>query len=137
LKWGCGQREKLRFNSISCPTIGVITNVGTAHIGRLVQSKRSRKLSVKLLAEMPSNSVAILNTIIPINCHSKDGMARGNFNLRLEGGDLRGQLIHNEISVDGMQLPLPLPGRHNASNFLAALAVAKVLQIDWSSLTAG
>ena len=36
-----------------------------------------------------------------------------------------------------MQLPLPLPGRHNAFNFMAALAVAKVLQVDWLPLAAG
>ena len=36
-----------------------------------------------------------------------------------------------------MRLPLPLPGRHNASNFMAALAVARVLGIDWSILKSG
>jgi UDP-N-acetylmuramoyl-tripeptide--D-alanyl-D-alanine ligase len=36
-----------------------------------------------------------------------------------------------------MRLSLPLPGRHNATNFLAALAVAKVLEIDWQLLQSG
>ena len=36
-----------------------------------------------------------------------------------------------------MELPLPLPGRHNALNYLAALAVAKVLAIDFTPLVKG
>jgi UDP-N-acetylmuramoyl-tripeptide--D-alanyl-D-alanine ligase len=48
------------------------------------------------------------------------------------------QLIDNEtITVKGINLPLPLPGRHNATNFLAALAVAQVVGIDWASLQNG
>jgi UDP-N-acetylmuramoyl-tripeptide--D-alanyl-D-alanine ligase len=36
-----------------------------------------------------------------------------------------------------MQLPLPLAGRHNALNYLAALGVAKLLQVDWAPLAKG
>jgi UDP-N-acetylmuramoyl-tripeptide--D-alanyl-D-alanine ligase len=36
-----------------------------------------------------------------------------------------------------MELPLPLPGRHNAVNYLAALAVGKVLGMDWEVLKQG
>ena len=41
------------------------------------------------------------------------------------------------LRVAGKDLPLPLPGRHNASNYLAAIAVAQVLGIDITPLTAG
>jgi UDP-N-acetylmuramoyl-tripeptide--D-alanyl-D-alanine ligase len=44
---------------------------------------------------------------------------------------------HETVEVAGIKLPLPLPGRHNATNFLAALAVAQALEIDWSYLQAG
>jgi UDP-N-acetylmuramoyl-tripeptide--D-alanyl-D-alanine ligase len=36
-----------------------------------------------------------------------------------------------------MSLPLPLPGRHNALNYLAAIAVMKALALDPRSLAAG
>jgi UDP-N-acetylmuramoyl-tripeptide--D-alanyl-D-alanine ligase len=39
--------------------------------------------------------------------------------------------------VDDITFPLPLPGEHNALNYLAALAVAKHLRIDWTPLTQG
>ena len=126
------------LTQLACPTIGVITNVGTAHIGRLGSREAIAQAKCELLAEMPSNSVAILNhDDSRLIATAKTVWQGETLTYGLEGGDIQGQLIDNEISVEGMQLPLPLPGRHNASNFLAALAVAKVLQIDWSPLTAG
>merc|ERR1712178_582403 len=38
---------------------------------------------------------------------------------------------------EGMDFPLPLPGRHNAFNYLAALAVTKELNLDWTFLMEG
>ena len=56
----------------------------------------------------------------------------------LEGGDIQGKLIDSQIlQVENLIFPLPLPGRHNALNYLAVLAIAKVLGLDWESLTAG
>ncbi len=39
--------------------------------------------------------------------------------------------------VQGLTLPLPLPGAHNASNYLAAIAVAQHLGLDWRILQEG
>lgn len=120
------------------PTVGVITNVGTAHIGRLGSEQAIAQAKCELLAQMPSNSVAILNhDNSRLIATAKTVWQGETLTYGLEGGDIQGKVVDNQIYVDGIQLPLPLPGRHNASNFLAALAVAKVLQIDWSLLTAG
>lgn len=127
------------LTQLARPTIGLITNVGTAHIGRLGSEEAIAQAKCELLAEMPPKSVAILNhdnaRLIATAATVRHGET---LTYGLEGGDLQGQLIDNEtICVEGLKLPLPLPGRHNASNFMAALLVAKVLQIDWSPLTAG
>lgn len=120
------------------PTVGVITNVGTAHIGRLGSEEAIAQAKCELLAQMPSNSVAILNYDNSRLITTAKNVWHGQtLTYGLEGGDIQGQLFDNKISIDGIQLPLPFPGRHNASNFLAALAVAKVLQIDLSPLAAG
>jgi UDP-N-acetylmuramoyl-tripeptide--D-alanyl-D-alanine ligase len=37
----------------------------------------------------------------------------------------------------GQNLPFPLPGEHNASNYLAAIAVAQLLNIELAPLVAG
>jgi UDP-N-acetylmuramate--alanine ligase len=41
-----------------------------------------------------------------------------------------------EAGVEAAEIRLPLPGRHNALNALAALAMARRLGADWPSLTA-
>ncbi len=121
------------------PTVGVITNVGTAHIERLGSEDAIAAAKCELLAEMPSNSIAILNhDNSRLIAKAKTVWQGETLTYGLSGGDLQGELIDSQtIRVEGVELPLPLPGRHNASNFLAALAVAKVLQIDWSALAAG
>lgn len=127
------------LTQIARPTIGVITNVGTAHIGRLGSREAIACAKCELLAEMPEVSVAILNHDNPLLLQTAAGVWQGEtITYGLEGGDICGQLIEGDrLQVDGVTLPLPLPGRHNALNYLAVLAVAKVLGIDWQNLTTG
>ena len=127
------------LTQLARPTVGVITNVGTAHIERLGSEQAIAEAKCELLAEMSSNSVAILNHDNSRLIATAQTVWQGQtLTYGLEAGDLRGELLdHQTLCVEGVKLPLPLPGRHNASNFLAALAVAKVLQIDWSPLAAG
>ena len=54
------------------------------------------------------------------------------------GGDIHGKLIDNyTLEIAGLRLPLPMPGRHIGANYMAALAVAQVLNIDWKTFKNG
>ena len=124
-----GPGEIAELTHIANPTIGLITNVGTAHIGRLGSVEAIAEAKCELLREMSNNSIAILNyddkRLIETAAKFWSGKT---FTYGLEGGDLQGNLIdYKTINVDGRDLLLPLPGSHNASNYLAALAVLKVL----------
>ncbi|MEH2052149.1 UDP-N-acetylmuramoyl-tripeptide--D-alanyl-D-alanine ligase [Nostoc sp.] len=134
-----GRGQIAELTQIARPTIGVITNVGTAHIELLGSEEAIAEAKCELLAEMSADSVAILNHDNPLLMATAAKVWHGEvLTYGFSGGDIQGQLIDNEIvEVAGIQLPLPLPGRHNATNFLAALAVAKVLGIDWETLKAG
>lgn len=134
-----GRGQIAELTQIAHPTIGVITNVGTAHIELLGSEEAIAEAKCELLAGMSADSVAILNHDNPLLMATAAKFWHGEvLTYGFSGGDIQGQLIDNEIvEVAGIQLPLPLPGRHNATNFLAALAVAKVLGIDWASLKAG
>ena len=125
------------LTQITQPTIAVITNVGTAHIERLGSEEAIARAKCELLANMPPNGVALLNHDNRRLMETAATVWQGQtLTYGLEGGDLQGQLTDRQtLRVEGVHLPLPLLGRHNASNFMAALAVAKVLQIDWSFLT--
>lgn len=121
------------------PDIAVITNVGTAHIGRLGSEQAIADAKCELLQAMPVSGVAVLN-------HDNDRLIKTaaqvwpgkTLTYGLEGGDVQGKLLDaTTLVVEGMKFPLPLPGQHNALNYLAALAVAKLLQINWSKFTQG
>ncbi len=134
-----GKGQIAELTQIARPTIGVITNVGTAHIELLGSEEAIAEAKCELLAEMPADNVAILNHDNPLLIATATKVWHGKVvTYGFSGGDIQGQLIDNEtVEIAGIQLPLPLPGRHNATNFLAALAVAKVLGIDWATLKSG
>ena len=134
-----GEGQIRELTQIARPNIGVITNVGTAHIELLGSEEAIARAKCELLAEMPEDSVAILNHDNPLLMATAQQVWSGEVvTYGLSGGDIQGVLTDNQtIKVGEMRLPLPLPCRHNASNFLAALAVAQVLGIDWSTLQNG
>jgi len=134
-----GSGEIALLSQMARPTVAVITNVGTAHIGRLGSEEAIAQAKCELLAEMSADSMAILNhdgdRLIATAAKVWQGKT---LTYGLEGGDLCGELLNNDtMLVEGVELPLPLPGRHNAVNYLAALAVGKVLGIDWEVLKQG
>ena len=134
-----GSGEIALLSQIARPTVAVITNVGTAHIGRLGSEEAIAQAKCELLAEMPADSIAILNHDCDRLIATAVQVWQGKtLTYGLEGGDFCGELLNNDtMSVEGVQLPLPLQGRHNALNYLAALAVGKVLGIDWEVLKPG
>jgi UDP-N-acetylmuramoyl-tripeptide--D-alanyl-D-alanine ligase len=133
-----GLGEIALLTDIARPTIGVITNVGTAHIGRLGSREAIAQAKCELLAQMPETSIAILNYDNPLLIETAQKVWQGKtITYGLTGGDVRGTINGNNITVAEQNLPLPLPGEHNASNYLAAIAIAQVLKIDFAPLIAG
>ncbi|MBD1860812.1 MULTISPECIES: UDP-N-acetylmuramoyl-tripeptide--D-alanyl-D-alanine ligase [Trichocoleus] len=133
-----GPGEIALLAQIARPDIAVITNVGTAHIGRLGSEEAIAQAKCELLAEMAPTGTAILNHDSPLLLPTAATVWSGKtISYGLAGGDFQGQLLDaSTLSVEGMQFPLPLPGQHNALNYLAALAVAKSLNISWQPLQA-
>jgi UDP-N-acetylmuramoyl-tripeptide--D-alanyl-D-alanine ligase len=134
---GWGEIEELTH--IARPTIGLITNVGTAHIGRLGSREAIAQAKCELLAIMPTDSVAILNAENPLLLETAKTVWSGRtITYGLTTGDLRGTLTDDKtIEVDGVSYPLPLPGEHNALNFLAVIAILRALQLDDTPLRQG
>ena len=133
-----GKGEIALLTDIVSPTIGIITNVGTAHIGRLGSREAIARAKCELLAHMPESSVAILNYDNSLLINTAKEVWQGKtITYGITGGDIKGELKNNAIDTLGYKLPLPLPGEHNASNYLAAVAVAKTLNIDLAVLASG
>jgi UDP-N-acetylmuramoyl-tripeptide--D-alanyl-D-alanine ligase len=134
-----GPGEIAQLTQIACPTVAVITNVGTAHIGRLGSEQAIAQAKCELLAELPNDGVAILNYDNARLMATAEQVWGGKvITYGLGGGDIQGDLRGvDTLLVADQEFTLPLPGEHNARNYLAALAVAKLLNIDWTGLQAG
>jgi len=133
---GLGEIERLA--KIALPTVSVITNVGTAHIGRLGSREAIIQAKCELLAETPPTGTAILNADNPLLLEAASKVWQGKtITYGLGIGDVNGELIDDKLHVDNLTWDLPLPGRHNALNFLAGLAVLKALNLDWQRTIQG
>ncbi|MEM9246118.1 MAG: UDP-N-acetylmuramoyl-tripeptide--D-alanyl-D-alanine ligase [Cyanobacteria bacterium P01_F01_bin.153] len=134
---GAGQIAELAVTAE--PTIAVITNVGTAHIGLLGSEQAIADAKCELLAELRSDGVAVLNADDERLMATAAKVWSGRtVTYGLTAGDMRGEMIGlDQVVLDGVTLPLPLPGAHNARNFLAAIAVARILGLDEAPLTEG
>ena len=133
-----GLGEIARLARVAMPTVSVITNVGTAHIGRLGSREAIAIAKCELLAEMPENGTAVLNASNPLLLETANQVWRGKMiTYGLGVGDISGRLVDDVLYVEDYAWTLPLTGQHNAMNFLAGLAVLKALDLDWSLTTAG
>ncbi len=134
-----GRGEIAELAQIAQPDIAVITNVGTAHIGRLGSREAIAEAKCELLAEMPTTSLAILNADLPLLMSTAQTVWQGDVtSYGLTTGDLQGHLRDGQIlELDGESYPLPLPGEHNALNYLAAVAIARHLNLDQTPLKQG
>nr|WP_315863127.1 UDP-N-acetylmuramoyl-tripeptide--D-alanyl-D-alanine ligase [Thermosynechococcus sp.] len=119
------------LSQIAQPDVAVITNVGTAHIGRLGSREAIAQAKCELLAEMPPGGTAVLNADSPLLLPTAVQVWSGRtLTYGLAGGALRGiyqppQTLH----VGGRSYTVPLAGAHHALNFLAALGVLQALDL--------
>lgn len=133
-----GLEEIALLSQIAAPTVALITNVGTAHIGRLGSREAIATAKCELLREMPKGSTAVLNHDNPLLISTAAKVWSGKqITYGLAGGDVCGQIVGDAIAVKGVQIPLPLPGRHNALNLLGAIATLQALNLDWKKLAQG
>ena len=133
-----GLGEIARLAKTALPTVSVITNVGTAHIGRLGSREAIIQAKCELLAETPPTGTAILNADNPLLLEAASKVWQGKtITYGLGIGDVNGEVIDDKLHVEDLTWDLPLPGRHNALNFLAGLAVLKALNLDWQQTLQG
>ena len=134
-----GPGEIALLARIAEPNVAVITNVGTAHIGRLGSEQAIANAKCELLAELSPAGIAVLNYDDERLMKTAKGVWSGpQITFGLTGGDVQGQLRPDgQLEVEGVALPLPLPGRHNALNLLAAVAVMRAFDLDWTVLHQG
>lgn len=126
---------------IARPHIGVVTNVGYAHVENFDGIEGVAAAKRELIEGLPANGTAILNADDPLvaefsKVHPGPSITYGiseNANVRAENLALTSSC--SEFSVEGTRFSTQLAGRHNVSNILAGIAVATAFNIPLARLT--
>jgi UDP-N-acetylmuramoyl-tripeptide--D-alanyl-D-alanine ligase len=143
---GLGQINQLA--QIALPTMGIVTNVGLTHLELLGTQANIAQAKGELVAALEPTGLAVLNGDDPyvramrsltkaktvlygIESPSLDYRATA-IRLRDSSCEFIAQTPDGSLAID-----LPLPGRHNILNALAAIAVAKELGVDAPAVRAG
>lgn len=133
-----GPEEIALLTEIAQPDVALITNVGTAHIGRLGSRAAIAQAKCELLRELPADGVAVLNhDDARLMATAAKVWSGQQITYGLAGGDICGELSGDTLLIEDVRIPLPLPGRHNALNLLGAIATLKALDLDWRRLASG
>ncbi len=124
------------------PQFTVITSIGTAHIGLLGSREAIAREKAKALEVLPEDGRAF----IPAACEWGEYLEAfssapvekfGERNSEgVEAVETRG-LEGWRIRYDGTEITLPLPGRHNLSNALAAIHVGRHFGVDAEGIRKG
>jgi UDP-N-acetylmuramoyl-tripeptide--D-alanyl-D-alanine ligase len=139
--------EIARLTELTQPQVGVITQAGDAHLEGFGSREGVARGKGELFAGMSADGIAVINAD-DAYADLWRGLARGQritFGIELNA-DVSARRI--EIGADGSrfeltvpggetQVNLPLPGRHNVMNALAAAACGVALGLDCEVIAEG
>jgi UDP-N-acetylmuramoyl-tripeptide--D-alanyl-D-alanine ligase len=138
---GLGEIERL--SRCARPDVAVITNIGTAHIGRLGSREAIGQAKCEITSRLKPDGLLVIpagdplleaavakvwqGRICRIALHDEPGQERADLLGRYDGAA-------GVLELEGERLRLPLAGRHNARNLLLAVAVARELGVALPAL---
>jgi len=120
--------------ALAAPTIGVVTNAGPAHLEGFGDLDGVARAKGELFARLGSDAVAVINADDPhaplwrslAQCRQVEfGLQPGAAVTAHWQGDVAGSDLQLVTPRGEVTLRLPLPGRHNVMNALAASAAAQ------------
>ena len=134
---GLGEIERL--SRCASPDVAVITNIGTAHIGRLGSREAIATAKCEIVAGLRPDGLVVIPAGDPLLDRALARVWSGRVvRVALQGegheaaADLVGSLdCQGEIlELAGVALPVPLEGVHHACNLMLAMAVARELGLE-------
>lgn len=149
LEMGANIRGEIgRLTDIAEPDIGLITNIGPAHLEGFESIETVREEKLDLFRRMPDAGVAIINLDDEkLLVTDKDWRGkrvtfgfRKNADVSAEGIEMKGmEGVVFTIKMDSFrqEITLPIAGNHNVYNALAAAASSWALGIDFHTICQG
>ncbi|MGD8240013.1 MAG: UDP-N-acetylmuramoyl-tripeptide--D-alanyl-D-alanine ligase, partial [Armatimonadota bacterium] len=130
-----GRGEIAYLTEVASPTVGVVTNVGRSHVGRLGSLAEVGAAKAELVSGLGSGGTVVLNADDRLVAGMRE-TARGR--VLTFGVDSAADVTGRDLCSHGwsgttfvlqtpdeeQQVSLRLPGRHNVSNALAAVAAS-------------
>ena len=137
------KNEIAEIAAVLKPDYGIVTNIGTAHIGILGSRQAIAEEKKKIFTYVDKNGVAV----IPAADDFADFLAEGVAGKIIRyGKDVRENgvafvrddgLDGTVFSVDGTEMRLHLPGAYNFLNALGAVLLARELGVSAAQIKAG
>lgn len=118
---GMGQIASLA--AVSRPSVGVITNVGPAHLELVGSLEAVAEAKGELVAALPPGGTAVVPDDFPVARDDIDVVRRGQPEAVSENDRTR-------LRFDGRDVSFSFRGRHHAENALSALLAAHAIGLD-------
>jgi UDP-N-acetylmuramoyl-tripeptide--D-alanyl-D-alanine ligase len=149
LEMGAGKPGDIAYlAAIARPDIGLVTLIAPAHLARMGSIEGVAETKGAMYQALPADGIAIINADDGFASFF-GGLAGARRQLRFgldQPADVGADIV--EQRVDGSrfvlstpqgdaEVALPLPGRHNIANALAAAAVALALDVPLDTIVAG
>jgi len=133
---------------IARPEVGLVTNIGPAHLQGFVDVEGVARAKGELYASLAETGTAIMNSAEPWiglwqgmntagNVSFFAGTGTSDIKIEHSGAGHGGEGVTVCTPVGKFCLQLPLPGEHNLTNALAATAVCLALDIPIPDIKAG
>lgn len=142
LEMGMNHAGEIReLGRIAKPRIGVVTNVGHAHIEAFDSIEGIARAKRELVESLPPDGIAVLNADDPLASRFGEVHAGRTVTFGLSpSADFRAEdLAFNDdgvtFTVQGVRMQTSLLGRHSVLNILAGIAVASLYGIQPAQLT--
>ncbi len=138
--------ETRRLAQIAKPKIGVITNIGDTHLEFLGNRENVMKEKAELIESLEPEGTAIFNAddeLVMAIGNDFPQIRRLTFGIKNQADvfatkitDMAEQGSHFLLN-DKYRIRLPVPGKHNIYNSLAAIATALSAGLDYASIIPG
>ena len=134
---GLGEIERL--SRCASPDVAVITNIGTAHIGRLGSREAIATAKCEIVAGLRPDGLVVIPAGDPLLDRALARVWSGRVvrvALQGEGHEAAADLVGSLdcqgaiLELAGVSLPVPLEGVHHARNLMLAMAVARELGLE-------